>query len=380
MIDPATQSQLKEAIADCIGTDQGILDTLREEIRPLRGSTRRIQPRVTTSISIVGTDGGNNQLQFDPFLIQLVRVVDSSDNEYCLEAVSPTTPIEKLNRRQFSEDGTPQTALGEMMDFLGVATLPKLSHMIRPTESGKPVSPSWVQVYRELVEWAILFSILKKDFGTDTLIVCDGLLRSKVFAKDLFQRLLQGMRARIEEQWQSSRRRIYLAGVAKHSKVLSRYRLAMALEGVLQTDYPAYVEVPRKIEEQAYVWSEFARGDDRASEGGEINKFVGGKMFLVKFGSHRRDPIWPVDIFVPQIMDSQAILGSLLSDTVNGFPVPHYPRCLQKAHENAALVDFDFDILQDYIYEGVRASLKGDASTLDVFQLQDADPAQRRYG
>ena len=164
MIDPATQAQLKEAIADCIGTDQGILDKLREEIRPLRGSTRRIQPRATTSISIVGTDGGNNQLQFDPFLIQLVRVVDSSNNEYCLEAVSPTTPIEKLNQRQLSSDGSPLTALGEMMQFLGVDTLPALSHMIRSTDRGKPVSPSWVQVYREVVEWAILFSILKKDF------------------------------------------------------------------------------------------------------------------------------------------------------------------------------------------------------------------------
>lgn len=380
MIDPATQAQLKEAISDCIGIDQGILEELREEIRPLRGSTRRIQPRATTSLSIVGTDGGNNQLKFDPFLIQLVRVVDSSDNEYCLEAVSPTTPIEKLDRRQLSSDGSAQTALGEMMQFLNVDTLPALSHMIRPTVSGKPVSPSWVQVYRELVEWAILFAILKKDFGTDTLLVCDGLLRSKVFAKDLFQRLLQGMLARIEDKRHSSRRHIYLAGVAKHSKVLARYRLAMALEGVLQTDYPAYVEVPREVEEKAYVWSEFARGDDRAGEGGEVNKFVGGKMFLVKFGARRHDPIWPIDIFVPQVPNAQAILGSLLSDAITGFPVPHYPRCLQKAHENAALVDFDFDILQDFIYEGVRTSLKGDASTLDIFQLQDTDPAQQRYG
>ena len=99
------------------------------------------------------------------------------------------------------------------------------------------------------------------------------------------------MKERIDKQWSNSRRRVYLAGVAKHSKVLSRYRLAMALEGVLQTDYPAYVEVPREVEEKAYVWSEFARGDDRTGEGGEINKFVGGKMFLVKFGSHRRDPV-----------------------------------------------------------------------------------------
>lgn len=379
MIDPASQAQLKEAIADCIGSDQGVLDTLRVEICPLKNSTRRIQPRATTSISLVGTDGGNNQLQFDPFLIQLVRVVDSSNNEYCLEAVSPTTPIQKLNDYQFASDGSACTALGHMMTFLGVDSLPALSHMIRPTDKGKPVSPSWVQVYRELVEWAILFAILKKDFGTDTLIVCDGLLRSKIFAKDLFQRLLQGIKERIDAQWSGSRRRVYLAGVAKHSKVLSRYRLAMALEGVLQTDYPAYVEVPREVEERAYVWSEFARGDDRVGEEGEINKFVGGKMFLVKFGSHRRDPVWPIDIFLPQIGESQTILGSMLADAINGFPVPHYPRCLQKAHENAALVDFDFDILQDFIYEGVRSSLGDSAGILDAFQLQDADPAQRRY-
>jgi hypothetical protein len=380
MFDPETINDLKDAIAACIGADHEILNSLRAEIRPLKTATRRIQPRATTSISLVGTDGGNNQLQFDPFLVQLIRVVDSSDNEYCLEAVSPTTEIAKLAERQFNKDGSPKTGLGEMIAFLGVKTLPALSHMIRATEKGKPVSPSWVQVYRELVEWAILFAILTKDFGTDTLIICDGLLRSKVFAGDLFARLLAGIKQRIDAQWDRSRRRIYLAGVAKHSKVLSRYRLAMALEGVLQTDYPAYVEVPRDVEEKAYVWSEFARGDDRAGAGGEINKFVGGKMFLVKFGSQRRDPVWPVDVFVSQVQDAQIILGSMLADAVNGFPVPHYPRCLQKAHENAALVDFDFDVLQDFIYEGVRGSLGVEAATLDIFQLQDADPAQARYG
>ena len=379
MIDPATQTQLKAAINECIGADRAILDSLRTEIRPLKSQMRRIQPRATTSISLVATDGGNNQLQFDPFLIQLIRVVDSSNNEYCLEAVSPTTPIDLLSARQFSASGAPATALGELMAVLGTNSLPKLSHMIRPTGDGKPISPSWVQVYRELVEWAILFSILRKDFGTDTLIVCDGLLRSKVFSGDFFQRLLRALEARITEQWSRNKRRIYLAGVAKHSKVLTRYRLAMALEGVLTTDYPCFVEVPREIEEQAYVWSEFARGDDRGQEGGEINKFVGGKMFLVKFGSHRRDPVWPVDIFTPQTTEAPTILGSMLADAINGFPVPHYPRCLQKAHENAALVDFDFDVLQDYIYEGVRGSLGTQAQTLDAFQLQDSDPSQRRY-
>lgn len=144
MFEPSTQAQLKQAIAECIDGDKGILDALREEIRPLKQQTKRIQPRATTSISLVGTDGGNNQLQFDPFLIQLVRVVDSSNNEYCLEAVSPTTPVDALVQRHIDKNGASKSALGEMMNFLNVNTLPRLSHMIRPKDKGKPVSPSWV--------------------------------------------------------------------------------------------------------------------------------------------------------------------------------------------------------------------------------------------
>jgi hypothetical protein len=179
-----------------------------------------------------------------------------------------------------------------MMSYLGVDTLQELSSMIREDEKGQPTSPSWVQAYRELIEWATLFTILrKKDFGTDTLIVYDGLLRSKVFAGDFFKRYIQGIQASIESQKQKHRRKIYLAGIAKHSKVLTRYRLAMALEGI-----------------------------------------------LVKFGTGLRDPIWPVDIYLPQASQAHYILGYMLADALNGFPLPLYPQCLQQAHANAALV------------------------------------------
>ena len=90
MIDPITQTELKRAIAECIDMDRSVLDALGAEIAPLTSEVRCVQPRSTTSISLVGTGGGNNQLQFGPFLIQRIRVVDSN-NEYCLEAVSPTT-------------------------------------------------------------------------------------------------------------------------------------------------------------------------------------------------------------------------------------------------------------------------------------------------
>jgi len=379
LIDPESHRALRREIAERMLADRAVLDTLRQEIRPLLASTRRIQPRATTAISLVGTDGGNNRLQFDPFLIQLIRVVDSSNNEYCLEAITPTTSTAALSSRQFDHPDGP-TSLGKLMTYLGVSRLSDLSPMIRPDSDRRPPSPSWVQVYRELVEWATLFSLVReKDFGSDTLIVFDGLLRSKVFAGDLFRRFLTGISEGIDTRLRKSRRQIFLVGVAKGSQVLERYRLAMALEGVLTTDYPAFVEIPREIEEKAYIYAEYARGDDRAVAQAEVNKFVGGKMFFVKFGSGRRDPVWPIDLFLAQVAQAQTILGYLLSDAVEGFPVPFYPRCLQRAHENAALVDFDLDILQDEIFEGIRQVLGAEAPVLDAFRLQDADPAHARY-
>lgn len=379
-MDPDSQTHLKQELRDRMISDRTLLDGLRAEIRPLRGEVRPIRPRSTTSISLVGADGGNNKLQFDPFLVQLVRVVDSSNNQYCLEAVTPTTSVSGLSAKQFDGFGQPSTALGEMMAYLDVQQLQDLSPMIRSNDDDRPVSPSWVQVYRELVEWAILFWLIrKKEFGTNTLLLYDGLLRSKVFAGDAFKRLLDGMQEGFEAHRSKFRRELYLVGMAKHSKVLARYRLAMALEGILTTEFPAYLEVPRAIEEKAYIWSEYARGDDRVEADAEVNKFVGGKMFFVKFGSKRFDAIWPVDIFLPQVRDAQTILGYVLADALNGFPVPSYPQCLQRAHENASLTGFDFDLFQDQIFDGLRYALGSEAPALDVFRLQDTDPSQRRY-
>lgn len=379
MLDRSSHERLSSEIRRQVASDRTILDQLRHEIRVLRPKVRRIQPRETAAVSIVATDGGNNQLRFDPFLVQLVRVVDSNENEYCLEAISPTTSLTELDSRQYGGDGSAPTALGSLMTALDVRELSSLSHMIRDDKDGRPRSPSWVQVYRELVEWAILYAVLKKDFASDTLIVFDGQLRSKVFARDLFSRYQQLLDFEIKRHF-SSRRRIYLVGLAKSSKVLARYRLAMALEQILRTPYAAFVEIPRDVEEKAYVWSEYARGDDRVSEGGELNKFVMGKMFFVKFGARPRDPIWPVDVFLPQVAEADRIFGYLLNDAINGFPIPLYPRSLQKAHEHAALVDFDMDVLQDLIFESLRGALGHESLALDAFRLEDTDPAQARYG
>ena len=115
------------------------------------------------------------------------------------------------------------------------------------------------------------------------------------------------------------------------------------------------------------------RTSERKSAG--IRPRVAGSF--QKFGSGVFDPIWPVDIYQPQAGERRR--SSLhAGDAINGF-LPYYPLCLQKAHENAAMVDMDFDILQDAIFDAIRTTFAEDAPELDTFRFQDVDVSQHRY-
>lgn len=376
MLDPADIEVLRQVMRERMAADVGMLDDLRDELAEFKRGVRAIRPYSSNTISIVGTDGGNNNLVFDPFVVHVIRVVDSNDVEYYMDVITPTMPIDQLDNKISGRDD----ALKRMMDYLGVDSITKLSPMINYTKPGEPVSSSWVQVYRELVEWATLFSLIRDhDYASDTLIVFDGLLRSKVFSGVLFNRLKNGIEETIKQKESKNHCKLYVVGVAKHSKVLDRYRLAMHIDKVMKTPYSCYGKVPRTLEEKAYIWSEYAR-DDNFDGKGEINKFVAGKMFLVKFGDREDDPIWPVDILTSQEAESDRIIGYLLNDAIYGFPIPWYPMSLQKAHENSALVDFDMTIIQDEIMNSIRLALGDKSERFDHFLLTDSDISQRRYG
>ncbi len=264
MFDPDVLSEIRKAIRERTEADRTLLEGLCVEVRPLASSVRAIKPRGTTSVSLVASDGGNNKLVFDPFTIQLVRVVDSYGKELFFDVISPTTDTDKIEREPVRQQRyADYRALGRMMSDLGVKKLSDLSHMIPDGEKTRKephaVSPSWVLVYRDLCEWAVLYDrICYHTFASDTLIVRDGLLRSKLFRGMLFTEFRKRLEAAIMRIREKDRRWVFLVGIAKHSKVISRYQLAMSIEKIMTPDEARYLKIPRELEAKAYVWPEYA--------------------------------------------------------------------------------------------------------------------------
>lgn len=369
MFDPEEIPQIKNSINECAKVDKKLLDDLRSEVILMKPNVHVIKPRSITTFSLVASEGTNNKLIYNPFYFQLIRVVDSYGQNLCLDVITPTTNTDILSQRQFDDKGNPKTSLGILMKDLSCSKLSDLSPMIPSGEKMEKdpskVSKSWVLTYRDLCEWAVLYEIIcYQKFTNHTVIVKDGLLRSKIFKYDsknkrpLFIEMMKRINNAISDIYKTRKIKVFFVGLAKHSQVLSRYSLAMQLENIFPPGEPIYAKVPSQMEEQSYVWKEYmAKTEDETNDSSEINKFSVGSLYLVRFGKSIGDPVWAIDLLNTQTSSDSEIFGYLYMDTLEGFPTPHYPTCLQKALEHAQIVDFDLDILQDEVVKAVKQLL-----------------------
>ncbi|MFC7329477.1 hypothetical protein [Marinactinospora rubrisoli] len=377
MFDLARIPDIQQRIREATARDSRLLDGVLGDVRTLRAQVRPIQPRHSSAVSLVASDGGNNQLRFNPFTLQVVRIVDSHGVEMFLDVVSPSTDTVELGRRHLDD---PHSVLGTLMRDLGVTSLAELTPMIPP----RPRFAQWPAVFRDLCEWAVLYDLVcYRDWGTNTLIVRDGLLRSRIFAGDLFHAMYERMWEAIAFARRRWKRDIFLVGIAKRSEVVDRYRLAMSIADLFPTGHPYYAAVPYELQRKIYGRADYIRPpDDTDSSGDEdVPRHNMGAMHLVRFGGESGDPVWTVDLLHPQRDRAQEVFGSLLYDAQSGFPMPYYPLSLQEADQHAQVADFDLEILQDSLEDAVREHIDPERRHLfDAFnKLYVSDVAARRY-
>ena len=356
--------KLREKIQLAYEKDDPFLNRFRQYAKRLKHDVKPLRNFSANAISFISTDGGDNRVVFNPAVLDLVRVVDSHGKEYVLDALPGTTDLSKLNDRIDKNHPNVIIPLQRMCEDLNIGDdLDKLSFQLRGIgQPGK--NPNAIRIYRDIVEWAVLYDMITNhsiQWGGNTILIRDGLLRTKSFRLNIFHTIKQNIQAGIKRHAEMNVS-LSIVGVAKQSAVLSRLAVALELESALHKPYPCYVQVADDIEKDCYNidshW--FSNYDSPETDENRGLFHAMGKMFLVKFGDRPFDPVWPVDIAEWQLDDTEKILGQLMVDAQQGFPIPDYPMCIQQAHNYAKLNGLEIEIIQDLLLKELCKRLSED--------------------
>lgn len=350
--------EIKKRVFDAYKNEEPVIHEFREFARRLKNDVKPIRPYSVNAVSFVSSDGGDNRLYFNPATVELVRVVDSLGNQCALDAIASNSKASELNTRVETTSPLLVVPLRKLCQDLNTNVV-GLSYLLKGLgEPGK--STGAVRIYRDIVEWAVLYDLMKyRVWGSDTIIVREGMLRTKSFKRKIFPQLDQLIRGAYQEH-KKKNITVSMVGVAKQSAVLSRLSVALELEETLHKPYPCYVRVPEDIEAKCYnfdkTWLDTLETSEPNEDGTYLYQSI-GKLFLVKFGNRPFDPVWPVDIAEWQLPEADKIIGQLTRDAQPGFPIPDFPMCVQKAHDFAKVNGLEVDILQDILFEGITQNL-----------------------
>jgi hypothetical protein len=349
--------QIKNRVQSAYKTEESIIQKFRDFAKRIKNNIKPIRPYSVNAVSFVSADGGDNRLYFNPAVIELVRVVDSRGNQCALDAIAGNSKYQSLDER--GEEGNPLVLapLQKLCSDLNV-TVTQLSYLLKGLgESGK--STGAVRTYRDIVEWAVLYDLLFKEWGSDTIIVREGLLRTKSFKRQIFPIIDQKIRDICAEH-KKKNVNVSIVAVAKQSSVLSRLAVALEIEETFHKPFPCYVEVPTDIEAECYnfdrTWLDTLETSEPNEDGSYLYQSI-GKLYLVKFGDRPFDPVWPVDIAEWDTYDAPRILGQLLNDAQPGFPIPDFPQSVQRAHDFAKINGIEVSVLEDILFDGITQNL-----------------------
>ncbi len=292
-----------------------------------------------TPVSFKSFDGGMFNLHFDPFEFDIVEVADSNGN-IRLKFAAPTGDLRGTDELDTILTGLEENpAVRRFLGMLGKNSLTEISEII--TDRG---------TLMEIGEIACIFDRLATSSKDEkTIILKDGLLRTKKIKPDLVAPLINAIRREKDH--------VKLVGVAKSSKIMFLLNVAIMCERIFPDDMIGYVEVPLDIENMAYRWSGHGRLDP---EKAEPLDYAFGSLYIVKLARHKN---LFVTVEIPKYLGSgtpiytddeiSEIIGYLARDSVASYPVPGYPQTIMKAHEFAAGLGIPASILRDSIMDGL---------------------------
>lgn len=294
-----------------------------DRLNPVAIPALSAQPPAISIVATVATDGGENQLRFDPIRVQVLRVADSNGEIYFEDFIPLSlTPAEIL---RFYFKAEPR--LQRLVEYLGLdwdALLPRSEFQ----------RANLLAMLRELTEWAALLKLASQP--PVKLLVRDGLLRSVLLTDALFRRL----RARFEDL--SARHGHLLVGVAKRSRVVNYLSVALGLTESFAGGRASYLPVPAEWEREAapeqYRW---------------IGERAMGQLYMARLDTGNSVPLMPVDIAAWQTGRAAEVMALLHESSRASFPLRGYPQALVRAHQHAHLSGLETELLERLLLEQI---------------------------
>lgn len=292
-----------------------------------------------STVATVAADGGENRLSVDPIRIELIRVADSRGIVYFEEFIPRSLNPDEIIRFFFAGN----TRFREILDTLDLRiddALPRTDY-----QRGHLVA-----MLRELMEWAALLQVAED--GRDLLLLHDGLLRSVLLNESTFDRLSD----RLESL--TRRNGHLLAGIAKHSRVLSYLATAFDLAESFRSEMPGFAFIPAELEQEAapmqYRW---------------IGARSMGALCIARLDHGPGVPIMPVDVARWQHDRAADVMTRLLPSCRASFPHRGYPMELLRAHEHARCSMLECAMLESMLVSQLRSRDARVAERVQVLRL-----------
>ena len=326
------------------------LKDLREKIKPLE--FKKIEaPGDYFSIAFKAFDGGNAKISFNPFELNIISVADSNGNKKFTFIYPKFDKYTKNKDYQKSVESFVNDTIGsqevikKFVKLLGYEKLTDLSYVIKNANSNAVM---------EMAEWSFIFNKITSGTDEPTIVMKDGLLRSKILKDTHISKMVAIAEA--------NKKYVKLVGVSKTSKIMNLLATALFMDQKIPSESIAYVKVPLELELMAYKWSGHGEiGVDKPLD------YAFGNLYIAKLSKHSnllttieipRDIKNDRDIYTEE--EVTEIISYLAKDSAHSYPNIGYPQTLMKAHEVAVEVGFPLSITKDEIKDRIIEVLGDD--------------------